>query len=70
MYMSICLRVYVCVPRACHALRGRKRASYPLGLELQMVQSCHVGARSQTQVLCKSKNMLNHFSSPCNCLFD
>ena len=34
-----------CVPQACNALRGQKRASDTLELELQMVVSRHVGAR-------------------------
>jgi hypothetical protein len=31
--------------------RGQKRASGPLELELQMIVSCCVGAKNQTQVL-------------------
>lgn len=38
---------------------GQKMMSDPLELELLMVVSCHVGAGNQTQVLCKSNNVLN-----------
>lgn len=35
--------------------RGQKRGLHILELELQMVMSCQVGARTQTQVLYKYK---------------
>lgn len=40
--------MYVCMPGA---VRGRKRASDPLGLELSIGVSNHVGAGSRTDVL-------------------
>jgi hypothetical protein len=47
--------------------RGQKRALEPLGVELQMVVSHHVGAESGTQVLCRSNKCfkpLSHLSIP------
>lgn len=42
------MTAYVCAPCACGAHRGQKMASDPLGVELQMVVSFHVGAGNQT----------------------
>lgn len=33
-------------------------ASEPLGLELQMIESCHVGAGTETRELCNSTSTL------------
>lgn len=44
--ISVCLNVYlctICVPGFCGG--GQERALDPLGLELKMVMSCHVGVR-------------------------
>lgn len=49
--------IYVCVICAGSAHRNLKRASDTMGLELQMVVSCHVGARNQT---CVPLRALNH----------
>lgn len=37
------------------ALRGKRKASDSLDLELQAVVSFHVDTRNQTQVFCKSR---------------
>ena len=39
--------VYACVPHACNARGCQKWALEPLGLELQMVVSHHVGSGNQ-----------------------
>lgn len=39
-------------------LRGHKRASDPLGLELEMAGSHHLGARDRTQVLEEQPELL------------
>lgn len=47
-------------------LRGQKKASDTLELELQIVMSCYVGAVNQTWVLCKSSKgsyPLSHLAS-------
>lgn len=46
MYMSVCIHVfvYICTIYQPVAGRGQKRASEPLGLELQIAGSLHVGA--------------------------
>ena len=49
----------VCAPPMCMVLSGgQKRESDPLGLELQMVGSHHVGVGNQTWVLWKSNPCL------------
>lgn len=45
---------YVYVPHAFSALRGHKRASYPLELELKLVVSCHISAEKQAGVCWKN----------------
>lgn len=49
--------MHVCLCTTClsGAYRGQKRASDLLGLQLQMVVSCHMGAGNQTQVFGKNK---------------
>lgn len=42
--------VYKC---AIAALGGQKRESDPLALDLKTVVNCHVGAMTQTRVICK-----------------
>ena len=41
--MHICAYTTMCMP---DALKDQMRTSNPLGLELQAVVSCHVGARN------------------------
>ena len=36
-------------------VKSQKKALDPLGLQLQTVVNCHIGARNWTQVLCKNK---------------
>ena len=46
---------------------GQKKASDPQVLKLRMIDNLQRGARTQTQVLCKSSKcilLLNHLSSP------
>ena len=67
--MSVCMHewMYICLcatymPGAC---RGQKKASDPMQLKLQTAVSCHTGAGSRTQALCKSSkysNLLGAFS--------
>lgn len=45
-YLCVCM----CTVCMCGACGSQKRASYTQELELQMIVSCHVGARNQTQV--------------------
>ena len=53
-FLPACLSMIA--PCACNALRGQKRTSEPLELELKKaVVSCHVGTENQIWVLCKSK---------------
>lgn len=40
--------MYVCVSYACLVLRGKKRTSYPLELELRMSVSHHVGIKPES----------------------
>lgn len=47
--LHVCLYI-MCVPGA---TRGQKRVSDPQELKLQMLLSCYVSARNQTQVLCE-----------------
>lgn len=48
--------MYVCIPFEClMPQKTRSGCQIPLGLELQTVMSCHVGAWNQTQVSCKSR---------------
>ena len=57
----------MCAAHVLSACRGQKRGSNPLGLELQMVGSHHVGSRNQTEVFLKiSKHSppLSHLSGP------
>lgn len=49
--LHVCYTTCPCVPCA---LRGQKKTSDSLELELQIVLNCHVGPRSQTQGLCKN----------------
>lgn len=44
--LSTCMYVHTCVPSA---ISGQRRALDPLGLELKMVMSCHVGVETQTR---------------------
>lgn len=65
--MSAC--IYVILPATCMpcALRGQKKTSDSLELELQIVLNCHVGPRSQAQGLCKNNKCsysLGHLFSP------
>ena len=49
MYVCVCVRfAHMCIYalHACNALGGQKRALDPLGLEIQVVVSCHVGAET------------------------
>lgn len=60
--------VYMCmhVPCACSIHGGQERMPYLLGLELQTVRNCPVGAESQTRVLCtgsQCSSLLSHLSS-------
>lgn len=55
----------VCVPYACSADRGQKRAGDPLALPLQMAVSSYVDAGNRTLVLWKSNEcseLLSHLS--------
>ena len=52
-----------------NAFGGQKRVLDPLELELQMVVSHHVGARNQTQVLCKQEQLVFLTSEPSLQLF-
>lgn len=54
--LSTCMDVHTCVPSA---ISGQRRALDPLGLELKVVMSCHVGVETQTQVLPKATSILN-----------
>ena len=42
--MGVC--IYVCTLCVCSAQRGQKRVLGPLGLELQRLRSCYIGARN------------------------
>ena len=58
LYVYPCyVRVNVCAPLTC--LVSVESEEDVVTLKLQMVVSCHVGAGNQTQVLCKSNNVLN-----------
>ena len=48
--VCLCVECFVCMPGT---LRGKKRLSNPLELDLRVVSS-HVGTRNQTQVLWKN----------------
>lgn len=59
----LCLHSCVYVSRVhTYACGGQKKTSWSLELELRMVVSYYVGASNQTQVLCKSKMFLNHWT--------
>lgn len=47
----------MCMPGA---YGNQKRASDPLGLELQVVVSHRMRARNRLKVLCRAANALNH----------
>jgi hypothetical protein len=51
MYLNVLL---ACIPCEKSGAHGGQRVSDLLELGLQMSVSCHVGARKQTLVLCKS----------------
>lgn len=59
--------VFVSVHHACAwGWMGQKRASYPLGLELQTFTGCYVGAGNRIQVFWRSSRCsqgLSHLSS-------
>lgn len=61
----VCQHVYLCTT-CMQCLWKQKRASDPFDFQLQVVGSSHVGAGSQTQVLCKNKcsQVLTYISSP------
>lgn len=64
-YMYNCfVCVYVYAPRTCLGPEKDRKHWIPW-LELQIVMSSHVGAESQTWVLCKSSQLLSPLSSPC-----
>lgn len=44
--------MYIWAPPACNAYVDQKKES--LELELQIPVSCHMGAKTQTQALCKN----------------
>ena len=50
-YFVFVLPVYDCILCACSARGDQKRALDALGLELQMIANCHVGAGNETQGL-------------------
>lgn len=52
--MCVCARVYMCVSCACRSLGMSEEIMNPLGLELEKVVSCCVGAVKQIGVLCES----------------
>lgn len=54
-YLHVCMHT-VCMP---DTYGGQKRASDPLEPQSQAVVSHHVGARAQTQVLCKTAIAFN-----------
>lgn len=60
-----------CVPHSWSALGGQQRALDPLGLELQLAVSHHVGAGDQIWVFCKSSFQLlsHHLPIPCWMIF-
>jgi hypothetical protein len=63
---AFCLHVYqctTCVPGALGTLRGQKRASAPLELELWVVVGNWVGAVNQTLVLWRAVSALNYKAS-------
>lgn len=51
--------MYRRAPPACNAYVDQKRGSDPLELELQIPVSCQMGAKNQTQALCKNISVLN-----------
>ena len=66
MYMNGLSVMYISVSCTCSAHKGKKEASYPLELELQMVVNHHVGT-GDSVFLEKSSQCcyhLNHLSSP------
>lgn len=48
MCMDVCLNTCVCTACVLDAHRGQKRASDPIGLEVQMAVNLRVGAGNQT----------------------
>lgn len=56
--------MYACVPLVCCALRGQKRLSDPLGLELQMAVGGPVGAENGTRVAARVTSPLSYLFSP------
>ena len=46
MYIQCFVCIYVCAPHAYTAQGGQQKVLNLLELELQMVMSCHVGARN------------------------
>jgi hypothetical protein len=55
-YLHVCLCA-ICMPSS---TQGQKRESDPLGLELQMVLSFHMGAGNQISVLWREASAPNH----------
>ena len=69
--MGIFLYSYVYILCVYSSLRSQ-RVLYPLGLKLQMVASCHVGAGTQIWVLWKSRQqsfLLSHLSNQSGFVF-
>lgn len=73
-FLKVVLSIYVCgcfsYMFTCVAgIHGdQKRMLDPLGLELQMIESCHVGGRDRTWVFwqnIRGSEPLRHLSSPC-----
>jgi hypothetical protein len=60
-FIYLCVWVFACMcVYVSHAfLVSVESEEDVVTLKLQMVVSCHVGAGNQTQVLCKSNNVLN-----------
>jgi hypothetical protein len=57
-FLWVCC-LHVCLSCVYNTCRVEKRASDPLGLELQVVMSHPVCAGNQKRVLCKSNSALN-----------
>lgn len=58
--------MHVCIPLVCLVLRGQKKASDSLALQLQKVVNYYVGSGNRTWVRCKSSKCsspLNHLSN-------
>lgn len=53
---------YVCVPHGCLVSRGWKRTLTPLGLEVDTVVCCHVGAGSESWFSRETVRVLNDWA--------